>query len=149
MSAADFAERRAASGMTMRAFAKALGIGHATVGRYEAGGFPIPADVARAAKVLAPVSHKPLTEELSYRGLWDSAGAPADAPATGVCETAPEGTAPPRARSWVDALRKRGEVFAERAAIYEFDAGLSRAEAERQAWADVLAEEPTEARQAA
>ena len=42
-----------------------------------------------------------------------------------------------------------GEDFEERAAIYEHEAGLPRPEAERQAWADVLAEEPTEARQAA
>lgn len=65
----------------------------------------------------------------------------------------PEGTATAEvftvARTLRDDLLALVEDYEERAGIYEHDAGLDRAEAERQAWADVLASVATEAREAA
>lgn len=88
MDGSTLAGLREASGMGLREFAKALGVSHPTVLRYESGERAIPADVARAATELGSSGTETPIREILDRGFGTTIrqpGAPSrKAPATGV-----------------------------------------------------------------
>lgn len=81
MTGASLRDTRERAGMSLREFAKALGVSSSAVGRYESGERSVPEDVARAALLLAPSVPETPSQNISYLGV---SGTPSvQCPATG------------------------------------------------------------------
>lgn len=127
MDGSALAGLREASGMGLRAFAKALGVTHPTVLRYESGERPIPADIARAASALVASGTETPVQRYLDRGFGTTIRQPGcpsrGATATGV--SVPVGatgvSVPPDARR----LRNDEPTDAERAEMAAWVPGES------------------------
>lgn len=60
MTPSDFKKRRIILGLTVREFAKAIGISYRAVQRYESGERPIPGYIAAKVRVVYDAIHNPL-----------------------------------------------------------------------------------------